>query len=935
MRRLAILIVNGILLAGQPGMAAEPGRPITPPEADFVERRVRPILIEQCQNCHGPKKQMSGLRLDSREAMIKGGDNGPALKPGDPEHSALVHAVRHTGMLKMPPKSKLKPEQIATLETWVKMGAPWPAPRKPDDIPLAEAWKRHWAFQPVRNAAPPAVKNTTWAHNSMDRFILAALEEKGLSPSPQADRRTLLRRMTFDLTGLPPTPEEFEDFEQSAIRNPQSAIEKLVDRLLASPHYGERWGRYWLDVARYADTKGYVFFQEADYPWAYTYRDYVIRSFNEDLPFDQFILHQLAADQLPLGVDKRPLTALGFLTAGGRFMNNVHDILDDRIDVVTRGLLGLTATCARCHDHKFDPISSRDYYSLYGVFASSVEPDVPPLFTDPPQTPQYAAFVKELESREKKLADFVRARQNEVLTAARTRSAEYLLAVHAMRDQPAIEEYMLLADGGDINPTMVVRWRAYLNRTGKAHHPVWSLWHSLAALPEKEFAAKARAVITALPAHRDPARPLNERLVLALRNKPPATLNEVAQRYGEVLNAAAKEWQDALQQGADAKKVLPTCLPDPEQEELRRVFLEPDAPPNVNLALINDLQLLPDRASQGKYQELRKAVEQWRATGAGAPARAMVLVDSPDPYEPHVFLRGNPTQLGEAVPRQFLGVLAGTNRQPFKQGSGRLELARAIADRNNPLTARVLVNRVWMHHFGTGLVRTPSDFGLRSEPPSHPQLLDHLAATFMDEGWSLKKLHRRILLSAVYQQQSLDRPECRKVDPENVLLWKSARQRLDFEALRDALLAVSGRLDRTVGGPSVRDSLSPAARRRTLYSFVDRLQVPGLFRTFDFPSPDATAPQRDNTTIPQQALFMLNNPFVLECSRQVLLRPDVVAAREVPGRMERLYRLLYGRSPSSDEVALAREFLTEKPADVAWQRYVQALLVANEFVFVD
>jgi hypothetical protein len=353
------------------------------------------------------------------------------------------------------------------------------------------------------------------------------------------------------------------------------------------------------------------------------------------------------------------------------------------------------------------------------------------------------------------------------------------------------------------------------------------------------------------------------------------------------------------------------------------------------MSLFADLDLLPDRPSQAEVQKLRKDVEQWRAAGPGAPPRAMVLVDAPTPYRPRVFRRGNPNNPGPEVPRRFLEVLAGPARRPFRHGSGRLELARALIDPKNPLTARVFVNRVWQHHFGAGLVRTPSDFGLRSEPPTHPELLDHLAATFMDRGWSVKKLHRLILLSAVYQQRSDDRPACRGADPENALLWRMNRQRLDFEATRDALLAVSGRLDRALGGPPVKDALAPAARRRTAYGFLDRLHVPGLFRTFDFPSPDASSPGRDRTTVPQQALFLMNNPFVLECARGVLRRPEVAAATDAPGRVARLYRLLYGRAPSGGETDLALDFLGPSPPAVAWGRYAQALLLANEFVFVD
>jgi hypothetical protein len=398
--------------------------------------------------------------------------------------------------------------------------------------------------------------------------------------------------------------------------------------------------RHWLDVARYADTKGYVFFEEAQYPWAYTYRDYVIRAFNDDLPYDQFIVQQLAADQLPLRTDRRPLTALGFLTVGGRFMNNPHDILDDRIDVVTRGLMGLTVTCARCHDHKFDPIPTRDYYALYGVFANSQEPDVPPLFAAPPDSKEYHAFEKELQERERKLADFLQAKQTEVVAAARRRAAEYLLAAQAMKDQPATDDFMLLADGGDLNPTMLIRWRNYLERSRKRHHPALALWHQLAAVPEQDFARQAQALLDRHGEESDPAHPLNPVVLQAFQSRPPASLAEAARLLGEVLNGVEREWQQTLDMARASGSPPPEKMPDPAREELRQVYHGPEAPPAVTLTLFNSLALLPDRPAQGEYRKLRDAVDKWRATGPGAPPRAMVLVDSPTPYVPRTKTRG-------------------------------------------------------------------------------------------------------------------------------------------------------------------------------------------------------------------------------------------------------------------------------------------------------
>ncbi|MBM4072941.1 MAG: DUF1553 domain-containing protein [Planctomycetes bacterium] len=900
--------------AAQPAVSAR--------DADFFEARVRPVLVEHCFKCHGPKKQKGGLRLDSRAAVIEGGDTGPALVPGKPGDSLLVQVLRHDGPIKMPPDRKLPQASIEALSVWIKMGAPWPADKNPAKTTMRDAWKRHWAFQPIGNPPTPAVKKADWPANSVDRFVLARLEDKGLSPSPAADRITLLRRATFDLIGLPPTPKEIDDFLAD---NSADAFARVVERLLSSPHYGERWGRHWLDVARYADTKGYVFFQDSSFTWAYTYRDYVIRAFNDDLPFDQFIREQLAADFLVgKASDRRALAALGFVTLGGRFMNNQHDIIDDRIDVVTRGLMGLTVSCARCHEHKYDPVSAKDYYALYGVFASCLDPEVPPLFEPPPATDVYLKFDKELKTREKKLQDFIDGRMNDLARTARVRAADYLLAAHALRGQPGSEEFMLIADGKDLNPTMSQRWKAFIERYRQTSNPVFIPWSLYSDLPKKEFAARAPAITASLATRKD-VNPIIARDLLA---KPPASMKEVAQRYGETLNAVEQEWQTLKKAGKR--------LTDPDKLALHKIFHGSDAAPDLKPGTFNDLQLLPDRASQGVFQNLRKEVEKWRATGPGAPPRAMVLEDLPSPRQARVFIRGNPTNLGETVPRRFVSFLADGQARPFKNGSGRLELAQAIASRDNPLTARVIVNRVWLGHFGTGLVRTPSDFGLRSDPPSHPELLDHLATCFMDSNWSLKKLHRLLMLSRTYQQKSDERADAQAADPENRLLWRMPRRRLDFESLRDAMLATAARLDPKVGGPSVGDITAPASTRRTLYGHLDRLNLPGLFRTFDFPNPDATSPQRDVTTVPQQALFLMNNALVQECSRNLLRRPEIAGEKIAARKVERLHRLLYGRMPLAAEQALAREYLAaENHSDAVWQRYAQALLLANEFAFVD
>ncbi len=902
-----------------PVVANERARGPEQAPSDFFERRIRPVLVTHCVGCHGPERAKAGLRLDSREAMLKGSESGIVVVPGAPEKSPLIEAIRRMGSVKMPPKKALGPDIVADLAAWVGMGAPWAddARASPPPADNVAAREPHWAFQPIHDVARPPVRDARWVRTSIDPFVLSALKARGLVPSREADRRTLIRRATFDLLGLPPTADEVEAFVHDPSPN---AYEALVDRLLASPHHGERWGRYWLDVARYADTKGYVFFEDANYPWAYTYRDYVIRSLNDDVPYDRFLIEQIAADCLPTVDGKlrgRTLAALGFLSIGGRFMNNPHDIIDDRIDVVTRGLMGLTVACARCHDHKFDPIPTDDYYALYGVFASTIEPAEPPLLDPPSNTREYRAFAKELRAREQKLADYLEQKRAELVASARSRVAEYLLAAHVARAQPVTDDFMLIADGVDLNPTMIVRWRSYLERTRRGHHPTFAPWHAL-----------ADSSASGSPPHS--TLPVNPLVAEAMATTTPQSMAEMARVYAKVLNRVEALGQDHLRRAAlNGSPAGP--LPVPAYQELWEVFHGPDAPPDVDVNTISNLELLPDRASQAKFQELQKAVETWRESGPGAPARAMALVDAPTPAQPRVFVRGNPNTPGATVPRRFLALLAGPSRPSFTRGSGRLELARAIASEQNPLTARVLVNRVWMHHFGAPLVSTPGDFGVRSDPPTNAGLLDHLADTFIHvDAWSLKALHRRIMLSATYRQVSDDRPSSRAVDPENTLLWRMNRRRLEFESLRDALLAVSGRLDRTIGGPPVGD-LSSA--RRTLYGKIDRLNLAGLYRTFDFPDPNATSPKRDETTVPPQALFLMNHPFTHAAAAGLLARPDVVACSESSHKVRRLYRILFGRAPIPEEERLAAEFVSAP--DGGWERYAQALLLSNEFVFID
>ncbi len=786
---------------------------------------------------------------------------------------------------------------FGVLAVWTVASIGLAADEPTDPGVFARARAMHWAFQPVREPKPPVVSNTAWVSSPLDAFILARLEVKGLSPSPSADRRTLIRRASFDLIGLPPTPDEVEAF----VHDPSSdAYRRLLDRLLASPHYGERWGRHWLDVARYADTRGYALGREPRFPFAYTYRDYVIRAFNDDVPFSRFILEQLAADQLDADGQTHHLAGMGFLTVGRRFLSN-HDTLDDRIDVVTRGFLGLTVTCARCHHHKFDPISSEDYYSLYGVFASSVEPPEAPLIGQVPDTQAYRAFDRELRQRRDAVEAFRREKHAVLLDELRMHVADYLAKV-AQQDEAGSDAALSFAPG-EVRPRVVRRWQAYLKESVGPEHPVFGPWHKLLALDEDGFAEAAARLLAdwTAPSSDADAPPIDARLLAALRGQPPKSRGDVIQLYGSLLTDVYKR-----QKAADADDEPP----DPSEAVLRAVLYAPGSPTAVTL---DESDRLYDRETRNRLRELRTKVERWKVSSPAAPPRAMTLVDAATPFDPHVFVRGNPRRKGKAVPRRFLQVLSKPGEGAFRQGSGRLELARAIARQDNPLTARVWANRVWMHHFGAGLVNTPSDFGRQGDPPTHPRLLDHLAWTLMQDGWSTKALHRRIMLSNTYRQVSLDRPAGQRVDPENRLLWRANRRRLELEPLRDAMLAVAGRLDTTTGGRSVDLLRQPFSARRAVYGFIDRQDLPSLFRVFDLASPDASTPKRAETTVPQQALFLMNGPFIIEQARHLAARNDLQRADDDAERIHRLYRHLFGRKATSAELRKATAFLADQP----------------------
>jgi hypothetical protein len=898
-----------------------------PQQIEFFEKQIRPVLATHCFNCHGSKKQQAGLRLDSREAIVKGSDNGSVIDLKNPEKSLILQVVGYQGDVKMPPKGPLPTDAVKALQRWIANGAAWPVavatvPAVKDSVALAK--KTHWSFKPVAKPTVPTVKHAGFVLTPIDNFVLVRLESEGMEPSASADRRTLLRRATFDLTGLPPTPEAIAAFMND--RSP-CAWDRAIERLLASPQYGERWGRHWLDVARYADTKGYVFTEERRFPSAYTYRDYVINAFNNDLPYDRFLLEQLAADRLALGDDKQPLAAMGYLTLGRRFLNNQQDIIDDRIDVVCRGLMGLTVSCARCHDHKFDPIPTRDYYALYGVFASSVEPGELPVIGRAKDPVALAAFEKEEKQRQAKLQEFNDA-QFTVLTAAFQASAgEYVQATLKPAAQNDARGGGNLT-AGELHPQMIRRWRSYLSEPARAADPVWAAWSALSAVKSSEFAEKVKKIL----ADKAVFAKWNLQVRNLLAAQPPKSREELAQLYGKLLAECEKRWRAEEQWAHETSQPAPRALTDPVWEEIRQRLHGPGAP---SMVARNEMDRFYNRAAKDKQRKLKKDLEEWQATAPAAPPRAMVLNDTPTPIKPHVLKRGNPGMPGEEVPRQFLEVLSSARREPFSHGSGRLDLARAIASADNPLTARVKVNRIWMHHFGAGLVRTPGDFGTRGEAPTHPELLDFLAHYFVEHGWSVKALHRLILRSSTYQQQSEDKPAYSAKDIENRLLWRQNLRRLDFEALRDSFLAASGQLDSNMGGPAV-EITTKNTPRRSVYGFIDRQNLPGLFRTFDLASPDVSTAQRYATTVPQQALFHLNSPFVLEQASQLLKRLEIAGAKDAKERVARLYQILYGRAAEPAELDAGLRHLSASGGDArAWETYAQVLMMANEFVFVD
>jgi hypothetical protein len=755
----------------------------------------------------------------------------------------------------------------------------------------------HWSLQAVKEPSLPQVQATSHARNSIDFFILEKLNAAKLRPAPEASREVLIRRVSFTLTGLPPTFAETQHFIKDS--RPDS-YERLVDRLLESPRYGERWARYWLDVARYADTKGYVFQEDRNYPYAYTYRDWVIQAFNTDLAYDDFVRRQLAADLLP-NLPKQDLAALGFLTVGNRFLNRNHLIIDDRIDVVGRGLMGMTVACARCHDHFFDPIPQKDYYSLYGVFASSDEPKELPVIGEVPDSPQYRQYLAEKKKKEDDVTRFIQDKLDYIQSEKGIQAYLEVIIEAAGKNN---EQLGLLTNQRKLYERLTKRWRGYLKSSRNRDDLIWGPWNSLMAIPEKDFPGKVGQILAGL-------NESNHALIRNALNK--ASLGSRKQVIAVYAKLFAEAY--AVQDGRIPKK--PALLGLVGNESF---------PPTLNLKSVESHL---HRADRDKLLQIRNKIQSHIAKSKFAPPRAMVLMDRQNPVTQKVFLRGNPNTQGVVVERQFIKALSRKQRQPFNQkGSGRLDLAEAIVSPENPLTVRVIVNRIWKYHFGKGLVSTPSDFGRQGNLPSHPDLLDYLANRFLNEGWSIKALHRFILNSATYRQASLSALDISLVDPENRLLSRMNRHRLGFEAMRDTMIYVCGQMDHRIGGHATDLEQKPYTNRRAVYGKIVRQNIPALFRTFDFANPSIHTPMRPETTVPQQALFAMNSEFVQEQAHEVA---SLLKSKETKARIQELYHRILSRSPSIEELDLSIKYLGKSKDE----QLAQVLIMSNEFMFVD
>jgi len=927
-------------------------------DLEFFEKKIRPLLAERCYECHSAEyKTKAGLRLDGTEGWIKGGESGPAVVPGNVDQSALIKAVRYTGLEfePMPPKSALSREEVALLEEWVKRGAPGPAGVAVADKPrtggmtIAEG-RKFWSFVPPAAPVVPAVHDAAWARTPIDRFLAAKWEEKSLRPAADADRPALFRRLAFDLTGLPPTPEALAAFVADARPD---ARERAIDALLASPQFGERWGRHWLDVARFAESSGggrTLLFKDA-----WRYRDYVIDAFNRDLPFDRFIREQLAGDLLPYTTPaerRRQVIATAFLALGPTNYEEQNkgalrmDVIDEQIDTLGKAFLGLTLGCARCHDHKFDPVPTQDYYALAGILRSTHTlhnyTDNVAKWVDA-ALPLDGAAAQELAAHEAKVADLER-RIAKLRTT--TKAAAAPAKSTSLKELPGI-----VVD--DPQAKVVGRWKSSQTTPGYFGEGYLS----------DDNADKGAKTVTFTPAIAQAGR-------YEVRLAFPALANRATNVPVTVFHADGEQVITVNQREVPpiGGRFLSLGVFRFEKDGQGYVLVSNEG--TDGFVVVDALQLLPaderkdaaaapapaDRKDRQLLAELRKLEADLKKLNAAGPQRlqAMSVREAVGEIgDTEIRIRGVTRNLGPKVPRGFLQVAAYGPTPAFSSTeSGRRELADWIAHPANPLTARVLVNRVWAWLMGAGLVRSVDNLGTTGDRPTHPELLDHLARQFVADGWSIKQLVREIVRSRAYGLATAGSPEAARLDPDNLLLSHAPRRRLEAEQIRDAILWVSGRLDGTVGGPNITGAGAANASeygyvftdtRRSVYTPAFRNRRLELFEVFDFADINAPVGQRAISTVAPQALFLMNHPFVMEQARFAAERLLAVPLADDAARVAHAYRASLGRPPSGAELALATTFLqtaggTDAAVGVrleAWTALQQALFSCVDFRYLN
>jgi mono/diheme cytochrome c family protein len=926
-RLFALSLSSALFAAANMGFANAQTTNAGSPE--FFESKIRPILANNCYGCH-TNSAMGGLRLDSLDGLKKGGKRGPALVPGDPDKSLLIAAIRQTGDApKMPMGGKLKDAEVADIVSWVKAGAVWPKSSAPvaatssdGKYVITAERKNFWSFLPLADPAPPKVSDPKWAKTPIDRFVLAQLEKQNLKPVAPATKRDLIRRATVDLTGLLPTPEEISAFEED--KSPD-AFAKVVDRLLASPHYGERWGRVWLDVARYGEDdyrslnpnpRGY-----RPYPNAWAYRDWVIQAFNDDLPYDQFVKAQLAGDLMDPKVRYKMLPATGFLGLGPWYYDNGSaevtraDERHDRVDAVTRGFLGLTVACARCHDHKYDPIPQTDYYALAGVFYNTIYEEYP---RAPKKTIE--AFEKLADERDAKQKEQQEEQQNLSTQLSRTLALEtsnYLMGVWEVTGRQK-KEMAQVVESRKLDYELLDRWIKYMGKaTDKYHYK--DEWQAMIKKgggnqqQAKKLADKFQQDVEEAMLAKNEIDAENKVMVdkdldgLKPKKRTDKPSNFVTDRDFNPGSWLRLEGLPA-QQNSFWTEIFQRELKDAEDPNAMMAMGMRQGNPGVLLFRGWGLEtrLGPDdkarlKTMQDDVAAIRKKLDPHYPFIHG-------VMDSPKPENIKLALRGNPENLGDVVPRHFLTVFS-TDKEPapLTQGSGRLQLADLIL--KQPIAMRVIVNRIWKEHFGTGITDTPSNFGFGGERPTNPELLDHLASDFVKNGMSIKKLQREIMLSSVYQLSTAMNQADFEKDSGNRYYWRANRKRMEAEEIRDSVLQVAGNLDDSLGGPS--EDLTPTDLRRTVYGKVSRYKLDEYLKIFDFPTPNISAEKRFTTTVPLQRLFLMNSDFVQVESEAFAKR--VASEPDSRSRIRKMYLLAYGRAPSAEEIQLGLDYLHTEP----------------------